>query len=779
MVPSGSENIIAQILDLAHLCHGQEDVKKVLDLLVEKVAGIMNVDVCSLYLLDSSSRELVLKATKGLHFEAIDKVRLKCNEGLVGKTFELLKPVSVAKGSQSKNFKYVPGIGEERFASFLSVPLIHNRQAIGVLVIQNEKPVKFSPQSIHLFMTLAIPVLVVIEKAKLLGTFDRISVHSMKMKRPEEVAKGQVIEGVPASPGIGIGRVKIIHRYKEAPKTLPLMEPIHADVEKMRLLEAFRWVEEEITHVQKKASEKFGMEELSIFDAYKMVLESQPFKDQILQAIDEGYSALQSVDFVIKRDTEELARAEDEYIRERVYDIQDIGRKIKDRLLYGDELPHANLSGLQERAILFCDGWSISDFVELDLDKTIGLLSTKGGASSHIAILAQSLGIPTVLGLASLAEVVQDDQKIIMDGTSGKVILDPDPQVYRAYKKEDEQHEREMARFLRDAKKSVFLKGGKKVTIGVNMGIVPPAKKGVGQEVDEVGLYRSEFPFLMSRSLPTEQEQFDYYQRILKCMGKKPVTIRTLDIGGDKYPQYLNLPREENPALGWRSIRFSLDREDLFRIQLRALYRASSFGQLRILFPLISSVDEIYRIKEVVKDVQAELKAEKVKFVSKVPLGMMIEVPSAVELIHEIMPLVSFVSVGTNDLIQYLLAVDRNNSRVAHLYQMLHPAVIRSLSKIAKASQKWKTSVSVCGDMAGNPLSVLLLLGMGVYSLSMSAPRIPLIKSFIKRLNKDDLPKLLRKSLRLSSTTQIDSLLRNYIQDQHLEEYLPHTVDVV
>lgn len=773
-----SQDVVSEILDLGELCHGQEDVKKILDLLVEKITGIMRTDVCSIYLIDTSSKKVVLRATKGLNPSAVGRVQMDVGEGLAGKTLEWLKPVSLASGKKSKMFKYFPDTGEEQFSSYLSVPLIYNRRPIGVLVVQNKKATRFSQRSAHLLMTLAIPAVNVIEKAKLLGTFGKVysgreeaapGPLSITMRRK----KGLRHRGIGASPGIAIAKIKVL---KSRPRItyLPTREEvIHADVEQMRVLEAFRWVEEEVRATQKKAEKKFGMEELSIFDAYTMVLESDPFKEQIIEEIDNGKSALQAVEFIINRYTEELSQADDEYIRERAYDIQDLGRKIVDRLLYGSDIPKKETK-LDEEMILVSDFWSISDFVEMDTKNTKGILSPTGGASSHIAILAESMGIPAVLGLSSFTDTIHADDMVVMDGSSGMVIVNPDTPTIDAYYRESQEDFRAQKKYKKAAKKKTKPIGGKNVVIGANMGMLAHLQIAIDNGAEEIGLYRTEFPFLIRRNLPTEEEQFDLYRSVLETMKNKPVCIRTLDIGGDKYLPYLNLPHETNPFLGWRSIRISLEREDLFRIQLRAMLRASAYGRLRMLFPMISSIEEIRRVNEIVADVKKELKDEGKPFAKKVPIGIMIEVPSAVVIAEFLIKEVDFFSIGTNDLIQYTLAVDRNNAHVANLYNPLHPAVLRAIKKTVDVANKAKKPLGVCGEMAGQALGVTLLVGMGVNCLSMSAPLTAKIKSFVSQLKYLQARRLANRVLKMDSAKEITDLVEQSIRHWGLAEYLPH-----
>lgn len=765
---------IAEILNLGHTCHTPDDASRILQLLVEKIAITVKADVCSLYLYDNATQQLTLSATHGLNPKAVGCVSMGVGEGLVGKTIEWLKPVSMSWAKKSKQFKYFPETGEEKYASFLSVPLIYNRTPLGVLVIQNIAPMNYSKKMVQLMVTLAVPTVSVIEKIKLLGTFGQIEKRTEEKAREIESAGSgrQNIHhyGIGASPGIGMGSIVVI---KKVPPQIVQSHPnasLHADVEKMRILEAFRWVEEELREVQKKAAQKFGMEELSIFDAYQVVLESEPFKNEIVGEIEKGKPAFEAVEAVIARYVEELSKAQDQYLLARIYDIQDVGRKIQNRLLYGSDVPK-HLSDLAQNSILSADYWSVSDFVEMDLDHTKGILSSTGGASSHVAILAESLGIPAVLGLASFNELIKPNDFVIMDGCSGHVILNPASGVKEAYEKEFQDYQKAKSRYQAFVNKKAQPKKGKRIIVGANMGMVSHAGNALAEGAEEIGLYRTEFPFLVKKSLPTEEEQFALYQKVVLAMKGKPTTFRTLDIGGDKYLPYLNLPEEENPCLGWRSIRISLERQDLFRIQLRALLRASAFGPVRIMFPMISSVDEVVKIKEIVANVKKELKSGKFAFSSHIPLGIMIEIPAAAELAHHLIREVSFFSIGSNDLTQYTLAVDRNNSRIASLYRPLHPAVIRLIAKTIDAAHKQKKPVGVCGEMASQPLSVLLLLGLGVDSLSMNFSFVSKIKSLICKTNYPELKKISRTALACRSAEEVENLFKNYLVQKGLGEY--------
>ncbi len=772
------QDSVSEILALGELCHNQ-DGGNVLSLLVEKIAQVMQTDVCSLYLLDPASQMLTLVATRGLNSTAVGRVQMGIGEGLVGKAFEWQKPVSLARGTKSKRFKYFPETGEEQYASFLAIPLIDKRKSLGVLVVQNRKATRFSARSAGLLMMLALPSIQVIEKIKLSDTIGQVDSNLKPQSNVSPITlvarrrQGVMHHGIGAAPGIAIARVKIIHK-NPPPSALPKDEGVfELETEKQKVLASFATVEAEVRTTQAKAEKQFGAEEAAIFDAYRMILESDVFKNQVLEEIEKGKSALKSLELVIQRYTEELSLADDNYIRERAYDIRDMGRKLTDNLLYGAVSPHVPVP-LEEPTILLSEFWSISDFVDMDLQKVKGILSPSGGASSHIAILAESQGLPAVLGLASFTELIRDGDLVIMDGSSGAVIINPDDRTLETYELESQIDIQAQATYRQQSSRKVGPIGGKKVAVGVNLGMLAHVRTALENGAEEIGLYRTEFPFLIRRSLPTEEEQFELYKKVVESMHGKPVAIRTLDIGGDKYLPYLNLPQEANPFLGWRSIRISLDREDLFRIQLRAILRAAHYGKVKLLFPMISSIDEIRRVKQIVKDVKRELKTEKNLQVPEVPLGMMIEIPAAVELAHHFIKEVSFFSIGTNDLTQYVLAVDRNNSKVASLYNSLHPAVLRQIAKTTAAAHREKKPVSVCGEMAGQMLGIPILLGLSIDSLSMSAPLISKAKSFMSRLKQTDVKKLAKQVLEMESATEVTLAVEKFIHKAGLSEFLRH-----
>jgi phosphotransferase system enzyme I (PtsP) len=765
-----SQDAIGAIIELGILVNTPEDIPRVLQLLTDKVAQIMKTDVCSIYFYDADTQTLTLKATHGLNVDLAEKIHMKRGEGLTGLTVQLLKPISVAEAAKSKNFKHIPGLGEEEYTSYLSVPLIYDRQPAGVMVVQNKKNTKFMKKDIQLLLTLAIPVVNIIEKAKFMGVLGSVtatkpSLTSSGASSPQHHETGHniMLKGIGAAPGISMGKLKIIE-HQLARRSAPAQDAQQsASIEKQRLNEAFQYVKAEIHETKKKAEKRLGPDEASIFEAYLLILENDSFQNQIVGEIDKGLSAVKGLDIIISRYMDRMGQGGDEYIKERCYDIQDVARKINDHLLFGTDGPAHDRFAADTDTILLNDFWSVSDFVNLDNPNIKGVISPQGGASSHIAILADALNLPAIFGLGKATSQLQNGDFIIIDGFSGSAIVNPTESTIDVYRREIEDIERRRNLFAKGKDKHVRLidQKGDFISVGANLGMLAHVSKAVQEGADEVGLYRTEFPFLIRKTLPTEEEQFEIYKRILDLMKGKIVTFRTLDIGADKYVSYLNLPRENNPALGWRSIRFSLERRDLFRIQLRALFRASVYGKMRILFPMINSVEEIEAVRDVVHSVKRELSEENVRFTKLIPLGIMIEVPSAVEMIEHLVRSVQFVSIGTNDLIQYCLAVDRTNPLVAHLYDPFHPAVVKMIWRVVKACEKAHCPLSVCGDMASQPMTAAVLIGMGVKNLSMNPSSIARIKQLVRQLKGKELDTLVHTLLK---TPRADAL-KKYVQD--------------
>jgi phosphoenolpyruvate-protein phosphotransferase len=445
----------------------------------------------------------------------------------------------------------------------------------------------------------------------------------------------------------------------------------------------------------------------------------------------------------------------DRYLRERSTDVRDIGQRLLKNLLGVQDADRE----LPEGGVLVAEELTLSDLAAIAPERLHGIVLATGGATSHATILAKSFEIPTVVGVDSLLDSVQEGDSLIVDGNSGVVYLRPPKDVMAEYERLD----REYRAFNRELEAlhdvPAVTTDGHRVTLEANIGLMGDLAFADRHGAEGVGLYRTEFPFLTYRDFPDEEEQVRLYRKVIEALGDRRVTVRTLDLGADKYPTYLRLAKEENPFLGWRSIRISLELPELFKVQLRAILRASVHGDVRLLLPMISSVDEVRRAKELLAEARRELTKEGVAFDPKLPVGIMVEVPSAVMQAEELAREVDFLSLGTNDLIQYLLAVDRNNRKVATLYEPLHPAVLRAIAATARAAKKAGKPLSICGEMASDPVCALVLIGLGIDQLSMGSFYIPSIKRLIRSVEYATAREMARKVLDMSSAQDIKGYL--------------------
>lgn len=778
------QDLFFEMIDPQILEQSPEKFSETLTYLAKKITDVMKADVCSLYLYNSESDTLTLKATHGLNSNLVDHLTFKTSVGLTGMTLKFLKPITVSNVSKNKMFFPITNLGEENFKSFLSIPLLYSQKPIGVLVVQNRKPTLYKKKDIQLLLSLAIPAVSIIERARFMGTIhslnpDTEKKNSKKSSTKFEYLKDHVMKGIPASGGLAIGKLKIVkaeihdHKAEIIPDALPQ--------KKEKFLNALQWVKQDVHETREKAALKFGPEELGIFEAYSLILEDKNFEKQILYNIEVEKDVVKAIELVIKKYTDRISNSDDEYIRERSYDIQDIAQKIIDRLLYAGKKINETVFHVQEDTIFLYDNWSISDFTLLDSQFTKGLISANGGANSHVSLLADAGSYPAVFGLGSAVSQLKDGDNVVVDGSHGVVIVNPSTETINTYKKNLLDLEEQKRLYHKSKSKKIVLTSQKKLIksfpIGANIELMPHIGMALQCGADEVGLYRTEFPFLTALHLPTENEQFEHYSQVIKWMKGKEVTFRTLDIGGDKYLPYLDLPHETNPFLGWRSIRFSLGRRDLFRIQLRALVRAAQFGKIRILFPMITNMEEVFEIKQTLKTVYKELHDEGEKFPTQIPIGFMIEVPAACEIADQLAQQADFLSIGTNDLIQYGLAVDRSNPLVANLYDPFHPAILKMIQKTVKAAHKYKITVSVCGETAAKPMMAALLVGLGVDSFSMNPQSIPRIKHFLRNTSYDAMYKLTQKVLKLGSGTEIKTLVKNYFLQNNWQEFITQSTE--
>lgn len=737
--------------DISALISHSQDLQETLNSIVAIVAERMETEVCSLYILERKKNRLTLWATMGLDQESIGKVSMGITEGLTGLVIERMTPVMVVDAQAHPRYKYFPETGEERFHSFLGVPLFEKRMPLGVLVIQTSRRREFSRDEIRLLKAISAQVSGIIIQARLLDSLKNKErerkeyqkrmvdalrkLRSYEGRRLERAGRGAAqkwrgrLAGLSVAPGFGRGTAFILRARMDL-KSVKKERAKNPKREIERFRAAVERGIEQIQNLKQRMSSLISKEDGAVFDVHRLILGDPVLIEQIENKIrKERYTAEYAVSAVFEQHLNSFTQIEDDYLRERAADVKDVAQRLLENLSgMNEEKPV-----LPEQAILVAEDLSPADLSLIEGDHFRGIVLATGGVTSHASILAKSFEIPSVAAVEGLIENVRQGDSLIVDGNSGVVYINPSHEVVREY----DRLEREYLAFnkelgeLRDLPAET--QDGHRVSLYANIGLLSDIAFAHLHGAQGVGLYRTEVHFLTHRDFPGEEEQFALYRRVVEGMGGRPVTIRTLDIGADKYPAYVRRgTTEPNPFLGWRSIRVSLEMPEIFKTQLRAILRAGALGRVRLLIPMVTSLEEIQRVKELLAEVKEELEHEEAPFDSQIELGIMVEVPSIVHLVSRIVREVDFLSIGTNDLIQYILAVDRGNPKVAELYEPLHPAVLAALGIIIEGAKREGKRVGMCGEMAGDPLYTLVLLGMGLEEFSMGSLFIPVVKKIIR-----------------------------------------------
>lgn len=719
--------------------------------IVSAVRAAMQVSVCSLYIA-SDDGALTLTATDGLDPESVGRVMLPAGEGLVGAVARSSHPINLEDAEQHPDYRYFPETHEERYQAFLGVPLVHLRRQVGVLVVQESQRRKFTADEEAFLVTIA---------AQLAGTLflDRVWISS-----ETEVAKvpqSQRVIGVKGAVGIGIGTIHLL----VGDDLDQVLDQECYDVEKE--LEQFRVAlndsRRELEEGSRSLAAYLPEDVSSIFSVYALLLDSEDLIGGVENRIRQGNWAPGALRATISEYADRFEKIEDPYLRARSEDVRNIGSKIYSKL-QGTSVPVSDNQNL----ILTGDIISIADISKYKREQLAAIVCYAGSVLSHTAILASALGIPAVMGTGKI-KGLQQGTPAIVDGHQGQVILNPTQPVLEEFQAlvNRESILAEELEELKDLR--AITPDGHRVSLYANTGLMADITPGLKRGAEGVGLYRSEIPFMAQETFPTEDEQQEFYHHVLEAYTGKPVTIRTLDIGGDKALPYYRFS-EENPCLGWRGIRFSLDNRPIFMTQVRAMLRASEkLNNLKILLPMVSRVDELDAFNALLDDACAQLHAEGYR-IERPQVGIMVEVPAAVNLLPFFARRINFVSIGSNDLTQYLLALDRNNPRVSRLFDNLHPAVLQEIHRIVQLCRQLDLPVSLCGEMAADPLAVVLLLGMRIETLSMNARSLAKIKWLIRTLPDQVAEKVLQKALCMEHENEIRELTRHVLIQHGLGE---------
>jgi phosphotransferase system enzyme I (PtsI) len=569
-----------------------------------------------------------------------------------------------------------------------------------------------------------------------------------------------ILNGIAASPGIGIGPVHIVDPEEIDVPAGPIATKDVA-AEQARFKKAIEVAASEVKELRDKIAAETGEESALILDAQLEILNDPEAMDRTLQAIERdlksaAYSYRKILSVVVAR----LDEADGEYTRARSIDVRDVRRRVLERL---GGVRSTSLSDLRVPSLIVATDLPPSEMALAPRDKILGFATDMGGRTSHTAIMARARGIPAVVGLKTAMDAAKEGETALVDGTRGVAVFDPEPEVLEEHRRKKKRYEELNANLAEIKDQACVTRDGRGVTLGANLETPEELPAIIENGADGIGLYRTEFFYLSRRSLPTEEVQFATYKEIVEAMAPRSVTIRTLDVGGDKFASYLGTPVERNPFLGMRGLRFSLRHEDIFRTQLRAIFRATAFGNVRVMFPMVVGLEEFRRAREIVTSAREELRREGAKVAERVPLGVMVETPASVFGIDLLAREADFVSIGTNDLIQYTLAVDRGNESIAEVYEPLHPAVLRAIRAVVETGQRFKIHVGICGEMAGEPLYSVLLVGLGVVDLSVSPYLLPEIKTIVRACTFDEAKGLAERCLALSTPAEVRAVVTDFM----------------
>jgi phosphotransferase system enzyme I (PtsP) len=712
-------------------------IDRALVLITESLTRDLSADACTIYLASKDEPDvLILQACNGLNPVIIGKVRRKLGQGLIGTIAERAEAMNLIDAPAHKKFMLVRESGETAFPIMLGVPIIAHRDVLGVIAVQRVEKA-FNEDEEAFLTTLAAQLANSIERAE---SQDRFSSEQAT----------HMIKGVAGAPGMAIGVALVLNRGVNL-ESVPDKKTDDIEGELRSFREAVRKVCDELTEQANLMRTSLPEEECALFIAYAQMLSGGSLIDDTELAINAGNWAPSSWRDTIEQHAHVFTQMEDSYLAERANDIRDLGRRVLRKLM----LEQSAYIDFPDQTILVGDEVTVTDLADVPIECLSGIVSAHGSSSSHVAILAHALGIPAVMGVPNLPVKQLDGVDLVVDGYNGSAFVNPGKSIlaeYRQYLKEEAAIEQDL---LELKNQPAITTDQHKVSLLVNSGLMSDYMPSLRSGAEGVGLYRTEIPFQIRDRFPSEEEQFLIYKDVLETFKGMPVVLRTLDVGGDKPLSYFPID-EANPFLGWRGVRITLDHPEIFVTQVRAMIRANvNANNLEILLPMISGKAELVECLGLIRRVRDEIEEETGRQIPLPRIGAMIEVPSAVYQIEDICALSDFISIGTNDLTQYLLAVDRNNENVADLYSSLHPAVLKAMVQVVQGAAVSGTPVSVCGELAGDPLGVMALLGMGIDSLSMSVGSLLRAKKVIMSFSCQELEELLRQALTMSDSILI------------------------
>ncbi|AOT09403.1 phosphoenolpyruvate--protein phosphotransferase [Pseudoalteromonas luteoviolacea] len=752
--------MLATLRSIAQSVSQQDNLSDALNLFVVMVKNAMQTDCCSIYFADYSQDNFVLMASDGLNPDAVGQFRIGFTEGLVGLVAQREETINIAQAQMHPRFKHSPEVKEEGYNAFLSVPVVHQRKVLGVIVVQQKNTREFSSDEESFLITLS---------AQLASQLAHVELQTL-LKQDASNHKTSVLKGVASTPGIAIGQAYVV-----LPKLnfSSIKSSRHNNLSEQKRLfkQAVEATRNEFHVLANRLSLTLPKEALAVFEVYQQLLDARSLGLQVTQELEQGWDAKSALKHVIEDLVKQFEAMQDPYIKERAVDVNDLGLRVLHHLVSTESVSKS----YHEHTILVAETLTPTMLAQVPKENLVGVVSVHGSANSHASILTRAMGIPAIWGIENVPLLQFEDKEIILDAYAGRVYVSPSKVLAAEYEalrqKESQLHDK----FDAEHDLPPVTLDGERISLLLNAGLDLSSEHVSAKFCDGVGLYRTESWFMQRGQFPSQAEQEQCYREVLSLYHPEPVVMRTLDIGGDKVLDYFDI-EEENPFLGWRGIRVTLDHPELFLDQLKAMIKANAgLGNLRIMLPMISHTEEVDEALALLEQAYFELQeewADQFYQIDKPEVGVMIEVPSSIFLLPEWAEKVDFCSVGSNDLTQYLLAVDRANSRVAKLFEPYHPSVLRALNRIARECQALELPFSLCGELGSEPEGAILLIAMGYRKLSMNISALNKVKWVLRRLKVKDMEMLLGQCLQASSAIQVHRYLRDFIVGQGLSEII-------
>lgn len=740
--------MLKTLRDITQVVASARDLEYALEQLVTQTKQAMATECCSVYVLEE--QQLILSATDGLEPSAVNRVKLPLTQGLVGLVAQREEAVNLADASSHPRFKLIPEVSEEAYNAFLAVPIVYQKTVIGVIVVQQTRARQFSEGEEAFLMTLAAQLAMAIKGLKRRALVNHSALQPL------------YYEGKSASKGIAIAKALLLGGQLSF--ALEERKSACMTQEEVRLKLAMNRCKDTLGNLSQRFDREKDEEAASIFSALLLLLEKASLGGEYIKEVRLGWSAETAVCRVSKRYIAHFNDMEDLYLKERASDIKDVGLRVLRQLIE----PEKMFLEPETPVILIVREASTTLLAEFPRQKLAGIVTELGGVNSHAAILARALGVPAIIGVNGILNANLDKRQVVINANRGQLLVEPSSTILAEYRSLIAAEKALQRRYAAELPLSTVTLDGHRVYLYINSGLISSIDSDTGCDSDGIGLYRTEILFMLKQCFPGEAEQLEVYRKVLNAAKGKPVVMRTLDVGGDKPLDYFPIV-EDNPFLGWRGIRLSLDHPELFLVQLRAMLQAASDSdQLHVLLPMVSNLEEIDLSLVYLEQAHQELTAELGRAISMPKVGIMIEVPVLLYQLDEVAKRVDFVSVGSNDLTQYLLAVDRNNPSVNALFDSFHPGVLRALKFAIERCDANQLPISVCGEFAGEPAGALLLVAMGYNQLSMNQASLSRINYLLRRVSKHELSALLVDVLKLSSGEEVKALVTEYCQERGL-----------